>query len=97
VKVVAIRQGAVTEEVTVYGTVVPAAGAVQTVSVPFESRVRRILVSEIQRVPRAIFCLESKPSADAKLQTDLARNEFASAQKALDFLQTALRSQAGDQ
>jgi len=87
VKVAPIRQGAVTEEITVYGTVVPAAGAVQTVSVPFESRVRRILVSESQRVSQGDLLLEIEPSADAKLQTDLARNEFESAQKAFDFLQ----------
>ena len=87
VKVAPIRQGAVTEEITVYGTVVPAAGAVQTVSVPFESRVRRILVSESQRVSQGDLLLEIEPSADAMLQADLARNEFESTQKALDFLQ----------
>ena len=86
-KVAPIRQGAVTEEITVYGTVVPAAGAVQTVSVPFESRVRRILVSESNEFSQGDLLLEIEPSAEAKLQTDLARNEFESAQKAFDFLQ----------
>jgi membrane fusion protein (multidrug efflux system) len=87
VKVTPIRQGTVTEEITVYGTVVPAAGAVQTVSVPFESRVRRVLVTEAQRISQGDALLEIEPSAEAKLQADLARRDFESAQKAFDFMQ----------
>ena len=35
----------------------------------------------------AISCLDIEPSPDAKLQVDLARNEFESAQKAFEFMQ----------
>ena len=49
VKVVPVKKGTLAEEITVYGTIVPAAGAVQTITVPFESRVRRILVTEGQQ------------------------------------------------
>lgn len=87
VTVAPIREGAITENITAYGTVVPAAGAVQMVAVPFESRVRRMLVSEAQQVSQGEPLMEIEPSAEAKLQADLARNEFASAQKALEFLQ----------
>ena len=99
VKVTPIRQGTVTEEITVYGTVVPAAGAVQTVSVPFESRVRRVLVTEAQRISQGDALLEIEPSAEAKLQADLARRDFESAQKAFDFMQQRfdLKLAANDQ
>ena len=42
IKVVPVKKGTLTEEITVYGTIVPAAGAVQTITLPFESRVRRM-------------------------------------------------------
>jgi membrane fusion protein (multidrug efflux system) len=87
VKVTPINQGTVTEEITVYGTIVPAAGAVQTVSVPFESRVRRILVTEAQKVSGGDALLEIEPSPDAKLQAEQARNDYDSAKKALAYVQ----------
>ena len=98
VKVAPIRQGAVTEEITVYGTVVPAAGAVQTVSVPFESRVRRILVSESQRVSQGDLLLEIEPSADDQAFKPISpATNIESAQKSTRLSATALRSQVGDQ
>ncbi len=87
VKVVPIKKGTVAEEITVYGTIVPAAGAVQTITVPFESRVRRILVTEGQQVSRGDPLLEIEPSAETNLQTQQARNDYQSAQKALQYVQ----------
>src|SRR5690349_22770459 len=68
VEVSPIKKGAVADEITVYGTIVPAAGAARTVSVPFESHVRRILVTEGQRLSQGDSLLEIEPSADTSLQ-----------------------------
>jgi RND family efflux transporter MFP subunit len=87
VNVAAVKKGRVAKEITVYGTVVPAAGAIQTVSVPFESRVRRVLVTEAQRVSREDILLEIEPSPDTDLQTQQARNDYESANRALQYMQ----------
>ncbi len=99
VKVAPIQKGTIAEEITVYGTIVPAAGAVQTVSVPFESRVRRILVTEAQRVSRGDALLEIEPSPDTRLQAEEARNDYEAAKKALDYVRQrfALKLATNDQ
>jgi len=86
VKVSPVKKGAVADEITVYGTIVPAAGAARTVSVPFESRVRRILVTEGQRVSQGDPLLEIEPSADTSLQIQQARNDYESAKKAAEYM-----------
>jgi membrane fusion protein, multidrug efflux system len=99
VKVVAIKEGTVSKEITAYGTIVPAAGAVQTISVPFESRVQRILVTEAQQVSQGDALLEVEPSPDAKLQAEQALNDYESAKKALDYMEQrfALKLATNDQ
>ena len=87
VRVAPIKQGTVVEEIAIYGTVVPAAGAVQIFSVPYESRVHRIFVTEAQRVSRGDTLLEIEPSPDTTLQTQQARNDYESAKKALEYMQ----------
>jgi RND family efflux transporter MFP subunit len=87
VKVDSIKTGTLAEEITVYGAIVPAAGAVRTITVPYESRVRRILVAEGQQVTRGDPLLEIEASPETTLQTQQARNEYESAQKALHYMQ----------
>ena len=87
VEVAPIKEGTIAEEITVYGTIVPAAGAVQAIAVPFESRVRRILVTEGQQVSKGEPLLEIEPSAETNLQTQQARSEYQAAQKALQYMQ----------
>lgn len=90
VTVESIKRGILTQEITVYGVIVPAAGAVRTIAVPYESRVRRVLVAEGQQVGPGDPLLEIEPSADAQLQIQQARNEYESAQKALHYMQQRL-------
>ncbi|MGE5304825.1 MAG: efflux RND transporter periplasmic adaptor subunit [Alphaproteobacteria bacterium] len=87
VEVAPVSNGIVAQEITVYGTIVPAAGAVQTVSVPFESRVRRILVTEAQQVSQGDALMEIEPSPDAKLQAEQAQNDYETAKTALGYMQ----------
>jgi RND family efflux transporter MFP subunit len=90
VKIDAIKHGTLAEEITIYGAIVPAAGAVRTVTVPYESRVRRTLVTEGQQVASGDPLLEIEPSAETQLQLQQARNEYESAQKALHYMQQRL-------
>jgi membrane fusion protein (multidrug efflux system) len=86
VKVAPIKKETIAEEITVYGTVVPAAGAVQTVSLPFESRVRRILITEGQKIAAGEVLMEIAPSPDTNLQVQQARNEYDSDKKAFEYM-----------
>jgi membrane fusion protein (multidrug efflux system) len=87
VQTVPIKKTTITENITVYGTVIPAPGAVQAISVPFESRIRRILVSSGQRVSEGEILLEIEPSRDTRLQVEEARNAAESAKRALKHMQ----------
>ncbi len=69
-----IRQADIAEHTTVYGDVVPAPGAIQVVSVPYESMINRIMVSERQKVSRGDPLLELKPSPSTRLELEQARN-----------------------
>jgi len=83
VRVTPIKKETIMETITAYGTVAPAQGAVKTVSIRFESRVRHISVSEGQRVSKDDILLEIDPSPDAKLQMEEARRAYKSASQKL--------------
>ena len=87
VRVVPLKEGTVTEEIAVYGTVIPAPGAVQAISVPFESQVRQVFVSNGQRVATGEKLVEIDPSPDTQLQLEQARNAGAAAQQNLQYVQ----------
>jgi membrane fusion protein, multidrug efflux system len=87
VQAVPIKKTTITENIIVYGTVIPAPGAVQAVSLPFESRIHHILVSNGQRVSEGEILLETEPSRDTHLQVEEARNAAESAKLALKHMQ----------
>ncbi len=74
VEVEPIRQTAISEHITAYGDVVPAPGAVQVVSVPYESMISRVMVSERQKISRGDPLLELKASPNTQLELEQARN-----------------------
>ncbi len=84
VKTTPIRKGAIKEHIRVYGKIVPAPGATQTVSVPFESRVLRIMVSSGQEVMKGGRLLEIEPSPDTHLRFEQANNTYESAKQNLE-------------
>jgi membrane fusion protein (multidrug efflux system) len=90
VETVPIRGGTITETVTVYGATIPAPGALQTISVAFESRVRDVLVTDGQAVEEGEALLEIEPSPDTYLQLEQARNSYESAEKSLEHFQRLL-------
>jgi membrane fusion protein (multidrug efflux system) len=87
VQVTPIKKETIMETITAYGTVAPAPGAVETVSIRFESRVRRISVSEGQRISRGDILLEIDPSPDVKLQMKQAQRAYTSAEQKLRKVQ----------
>jgi membrane fusion protein, multidrug efflux system len=87
VQVTPIKKETIMETITAYGTVAPEPGAVETVSVPFESRIRRISVSEGQEISKGDILLEVDPSPDAKLQVEQAQRAYTSAEKKLRKVQ----------
>lgn len=99
VQVVPLKEGAITEESVVYGTVIPAPGAVQAISVPFESQVRHVFVSTGQRVTAGEKLVEIDPSPDTQLQLEEARNTLAVAEQNLRYVRQrfALKLATNDQ
>jgi membrane fusion protein (multidrug efflux system) len=83
VQVTPIKEETIMETITAYGTVAPEPGAVETVSVPFESRIRRISISEGQKISKGDILLEIDPSPDAKLQVEQAQRAYSSAEQKL--------------
>jgi membrane fusion protein (multidrug efflux system) len=77
------REGLVTEYITSYGSVIPAPGALQSVSVPFESQVVMVMVSNGQKVNQRNNLLEIKPSPDTHLQLEQAQQNLETARQSL--------------
>ncbi len=82
-----LRKGVINEVLTVYGSVVPAPGALKTLSVPYESQVKRILVSKGQQVSEGEPLVEVEPSPDTYLQLRQARDNAQVARQSLDYMQ----------
>jgi membrane fusion protein (multidrug efflux system) len=87
VRTAPIWDGVLTEKVTAYGTVIPAPGALQTISVPFESQVVRIMVNHGQKVGKNNELLEIKPSPDTYLQLEQARQTYNLSRQSLQIVQ----------
>lgn len=73
VKVVPLRMGRLSADITAYGDVVPAPGAIQVASVPYESRVLHVMVSGGQKVSKGDALAEVEASPDTLLALEQAR------------------------
>ncbi len=87
VEVAKIEKGAITQHIAVYGSVIPSRKAIQTISVPFESQVRRLMVINGQNVSPGDILLEINSSPDSLLQLEQARSTFESARQSLQNVQ----------
>ncbi len=76
VKTVPLTRGTIQEQIFVYGQVVPAPGALQTVSVSFESKILTIGVNNGQKVAKGDTLLKLEPSPAAQLELDRARRAY---------------------
>jgi len=87
VNVAPLRKGTLTEDIIVYGTVVPAPGAVQTISESFETQIRHIFAIAGQKVSLGEVLLEVNPGPDTRLQIEESRNNFRLAKETLQHMQ----------
>lgn len=83
VKVESLRQTKLDRTVTAYGSVVPIAGEVRTLSIPFESIIRQVSIVVGQRVEGGTVLVVADPSPEALLQLDEVRATRLSAEKNL--------------
>lgn len=87
VKTGTIRLSTIEETITVYGTVIAQLGETQMISVPYESRVERLLVSAGEQVQPNAPLLDIEPSAASRAQLKQAQDVAATAQKELEQVQ----------
>lgn len=90
VKVVPARSGTIERTITAFGTVVASPEDVQTISVPFECRARRVLAVAGQAVQADTKVIEVEPSPDALLALSDARSTQQAAQRDLAQVQQRL-------
>ena len=83
----AVERGVLVDNVTAYGTIVPAPGSAITITRPFEVRVARLLVTPGQRVSAKDPVIRFEPSADTRLRVDVARKANDAAVHNLDNVQ----------
>ena len=84
-----LKTGPIEEIVNAYGTVVAQAGDVRILSVPFESRVTKLLVTAGEQVAAGTEIVQIEPSADAQVALQEARNGLGAAER--DLKQTQAR------
>jgi len=90
VKVVKARDGVIEQTVKAFGTVVASPEDVQTISVPFECRVRRVLAVAGQAVEADTRLVEVESSPDALLALADARSTKQAAERDLAQVQQRL-------
>jgi membrane fusion protein (multidrug efflux system) len=76
VKTAPITEGVLTEWIVVYGSIIPAPGALQTLSKPYQSQVLGTMVSDGQKVAKGDPLLRLQPGPDTLLKLEQARNDF---------------------
>ncbi|HEY8747327.1 MAG TPA: efflux RND transporter periplasmic adaptor subunit, partial [Tepidisphaeraceae bacterium] len=87
VSVVPIRQASISEQITVYGTVIAPVSEVRVLSVPFEARVAKVIVAPGQVVAAGELLVEVEGSPATQLQFQEARNALAAAERDLKLIQ----------
>ncbi|MEJ2726750.1 MAG: efflux RND transporter periplasmic adaptor subunit [Deltaproteobacteria bacterium] len=76
VKTLPIKIETIKEHVTVYGSIIPAPGALQTVSLPFEAQILATMVNDGQKVKKGDILVRLKPSPNTLLKLSQARNTY---------------------
>ena len=89
VTVAPARIGSITQTITAYGIVVTPSGDVRIVSVPFESRVAKVLVVPGEQVTPETLVATVQPSPDSQLALQEAKATAAAAEQ--DFQQVQQR------
>jgi len=91
VQTIKLQKSEISETLTVYGTVLPWPDKLQTISVPYTSRVQKLEVNEGQLVQQGDVLLTLNPGEDAVLQLEQARKELNAALREQQLLQERVR------
>jgi membrane fusion protein (multidrug efflux system) len=86
VSVAPVRKGLISEQITAYGTVVAPPAETRVVSVPFESRVTKVLVAPGQTIAAGQPLVEVEGSAATALALEEARNAVDAAERDLQLV-----------
>jgi membrane fusion protein (multidrug efflux system) len=87
VNVVSLKKTLISAQISAYGEVVPAPGAIQVISVPYESQVIHVMVSTAQKITANDVLFEIGLSPDTKLQLDQAQNDYKVSEESLGHVQ----------
>ncbi|CAE6770502.1 efflux RND transporter periplasmic adaptor subunit [Nitrospira defluvii] len=90
VTIMDLRRLVIEETLTVYGSTLPAPDESQTLSVPYECRVQRVLVTAGRVVELGTPLIEIEPSHETKLLLDGAREEQQTAKDQFKLVQQRL-------
>ena len=90
VTVIDLRRRVIEETLTVYGSTLPAPDESQTLSVPYECQVQRVLVTAGRVVELGAPLVEVEPSHETKLLLDGAREEQQTAKDQFTLVQQRL-------
>jgi membrane fusion protein, multidrug efflux system len=91
VQTIKLQKSEISETLTIYGTVLPWPDKLQTISVPYTSRVEKLEVNEGQLVQQGDVLLTLNPGEDAVLQMEQARKELNAALREQQLLQERVR------
>lgn len=87
VSVAPIRRATVSEQITAYGSIIAPVNDVRVLSVPFETRVKRVLAAPGQVVSAGEPLIEIEASPATQLMLQEARNALAAAERDLNLVQ----------
>ena len=95
VSVAPVRKGTINEQITAYGTVVAPPSEVRVVSVPFESRITKILVSPGQTVTQDQPMIEVEGSVAATFSLEEAKNTASAAERDMQLVKQRYEQKLG--
>jgi RND family efflux transporter MFP subunit len=87
VRVAPLRKGTIVQTITAYGSIVAQSGDVRVVSVPFESRVARVLVTPGQQLAAGADLVNVEPSPETLVALQEAKNTLAAAERDLKLVE----------
>lgn len=97
VATVALSKQTMTETITAYGVVLPFSDKLQTISLPYNSEIEQINVTDGQWVQAGEALLTVKSAPDADLQLTQAQEELAAAEEESQLMQQRVKLKLGTQ
>ena len=91
VQTIRVERRLITAELAAYGRIIPAPGSTRSLAIPFESRIRRIFVTEGQQVQKGKTLIELSPSPATLLMVESAENSLEATKLQLEKVKERVR------